>query len=493
MNKNTPIFQSLEIIENRITEKLSVENLARSVHFSKFHYQRLFREIVGGSVMEYVTKRKMTLAGKELLETNKAVTDIAIKYGYDSREGFARSFKAYMGVTPGEYRKYNLSSISQNKLKERCIMMYSQTTDQVIRELNDFIATAKDTANLARKSRTEHYNPFWELVAGMTDSYADSAKNTLSKITAIAEHPDEITNKFTVIKVMEDVSFNFNLLAFNVGLMISRASPDQLPGLEPLKEKYRELAFASSIKLSRIVQLFNELTQLIFDDMRKTVEEKMQKVVEEGTNAADKIKGYKYIKDEVENVAVGLQNTHLDSLTAGMIESYLFRLNIINFSVQMDVFRNPVDKPMFDGIAGFIKVLFELKSYMETLTKMDITDTSEPLYPDKKVFEHITFQMNILLFYTRGEASYEKLGNFINENQKKALSDICDNMNGIIQIANTAKSKNDFIDVTEKINKLVQDMENAADDLGLHGAPISFITTEVKTLAERIYNWLNKK
>ena len=82
--QNNPILHSLEVIETNISEKLTVEHIANSVHFSKFHYQRLFREMVGGSVMEYVTKRKLTLAGKELLETNAAVVDIALKFGYES-------------------------------------------------------------------------------------------------------------------------------------------------------------------------------------------------------------------------------------------------------------------------------------------------------------------------------------------------------------------------------------------------------------------------
>ena len=82
MKNEKPILKSLEIIENRITEKLSVENIASSIFISKYHYQRLFKEIVGDTVMEYVTKRKLTLAGKELLETNDTILNIALRYGY---------------------------------------------------------------------------------------------------------------------------------------------------------------------------------------------------------------------------------------------------------------------------------------------------------------------------------------------------------------------------------------------------------------------------
>jgi len=104
VDDKSAIFRSLELIENRISEKLTVDNIARAAYFSSNHYQRLFREIVGSSVMEYVTKRKLTLAGRKLLENNADIIDIALEYGYDSREGFSRSFKAYMGVSPTEYQ-----------------------------------------------------------------------------------------------------------------------------------------------------------------------------------------------------------------------------------------------------------------------------------------------------------------------------------------------------------------------------------------------------
>ena len=47
-------MKSLAVIEEKIQEKLTVESLAGSLHFSRYHYQRLFREAVGESVMRYV-------------------------------------------------------------------------------------------------------------------------------------------------------------------------------------------------------------------------------------------------------------------------------------------------------------------------------------------------------------------------------------------------------------------------------------------------------
>ena len=61
MDNSAPIFRSLEMIEEKILEKLTAEKLAESVHFSKYHYQRLFRETVGESVMRYVDRKSTRL------------------------------------------------------------------------------------------------------------------------------------------------------------------------------------------------------------------------------------------------------------------------------------------------------------------------------------------------------------------------------------------------------------------------------------------------
>ena len=51
MENTNPVFRSLAVIEENILEKLTVERIAGSIHVSKYHYQRLFREMIGESVM----------------------------------------------------------------------------------------------------------------------------------------------------------------------------------------------------------------------------------------------------------------------------------------------------------------------------------------------------------------------------------------------------------------------------------------------------------
>jgi AraC family transcriptional regulator len=496
MNKEIPVLRSLEIIESRITEKLTVENIARSVYFSKFHYGRLFREIMGESVMDYVTKRKLTLAGRALLETDASVLDIALKFGYDSHEGFTRSFKAYMGVTPTDYRKYSLSSISQKSVKGKNTMLYSKNTDEIIRELNDFFATAKETAKDARKNKNTvpEYAPFWNTIADTTDAFADKMKDVIERITSIADNPDEITNRFNILIAIEDIALQSNLLAFNTGLMVSRGQPEHIRAQLPLCEKYRDLARVSSLKSGKIVGFFNELSGLIFADMRKTADEKLRAVIQKGKSAADSIGGdsrYAYIRNEVECLVNELSSMPIDNVTVIYLEDCLFKLNVISFAAEMDITRSPKDKELFGGMAAFRESLSEAISFFKNLIMTTMPEnTSDSAVSERKPIKHasgIAFQGNILLFYTRGEA--DKLGNLLDDEQKTAFEKICGKINDFIQFTRNATEKSaesSYKTIADMLYAIHADMTAAADGLKDRGGSVRFIAGEVKGLADSV-------
>ena len=229
MDNDNPIFRSLALIEEKIHEKLTVENLADSIHFSKYHYQRVFREAVGESVMQYVTRRRLSLAAAELAGGNASVLEIALRYGYDSHEGFTRSFRAYTGVTPAEYRKYrhalNIPQRSAWKAecpcprtnpspsfrKEKTAMLYSNAANEIIRELNALVVEAKETAAYTEKQTSQQsaapYRKFWDFIISRTNAMADDLSGTLDLIQSISQHPDEISARFMIIKTIDDAVF----------------------------------------------------------------------------------------------------------------------------------------------------------------------------------------------------------------------------------------------------------------------------------------------
>lgn len=97
------IQSSIDLIEKNLSEKLNVNDIANRAFLSKYHFQRLFHSTVGNSIMEYVKKRKLSLAALELCTSKDSILNIALKYGYNSHESFTRAFKLYHGINPMPY------------------------------------------------------------------------------------------------------------------------------------------------------------------------------------------------------------------------------------------------------------------------------------------------------------------------------------------------------------------------------------------------------
>ncbi|MDR0325457.1 MAG: AraC family transcriptional regulator [Oscillospiraceae bacterium] len=482
MSGETPVFRSLEYIEARITEKLTVENIAGSVYFSRFHYQRLFREIVGESVMEYVTKRKLTLAGGALLDTDAAVLDIALKYGYDSHEGFTRSFKAYMGVTPTEYRKYGLAAIAKKTVKERLNMSFSKTTDEIIRELNEFVAKAKETAEYSRKNSIPQYRELWNYLADATDALAGRIKSELARVTSIAERPDEISGMFKIIEVIDGIAFESNLISFSAKMTVARGQPEDIERQQPLLQRYGDLAYMSAMKAMKITEFFNELAALVVGGMKKTAAAKIEETVQIGETAAGAVAGVPYIQAEIQHVVEALTSTPLEQISADFLEDLLFRLTIIEFTAGLDLFRNPEDKKLFERLSAFKESMRDTMEFYATLIKPEntpaVTRTAD------KILTDVAFQCNLYLFYLRGEA--EKLGGLLNDGEKAALDTASAAIDEFIRFAHKAAGKTDYQTAAEKLLAIHNGLLAGADKLSQRGGPIRLLAGEFKGLATHL-------
>ena len=96
---------ALDYIESHITEKLDYEQIARRATLSSYHFHRVFGILCGYTLGEYIRNRRLALAGEELASTKSRVIDVALKYGYDSPDSFAKAFYKFHGITPSAARE----------------------------------------------------------------------------------------------------------------------------------------------------------------------------------------------------------------------------------------------------------------------------------------------------------------------------------------------------------------------------------------------------
>src|SRR6056297_474066 len=99
------LINSIEFIENNLNKNIRVSDVSEYTGFSLFHFHRVFVKATGESIKEYILKRKMSEASKEILDSDKKIIDISFDYGYENPETFSRSFKKLFGVSPTKYRK----------------------------------------------------------------------------------------------------------------------------------------------------------------------------------------------------------------------------------------------------------------------------------------------------------------------------------------------------------------------------------------------------
>ena len=97
--------ESLTYIENNLCEDLDITEISGMAALSPYYYQRIFGALCGLTVGEYIRARRMTLAAQELTSSDVRVIDIAVKYGYDSPDSFAKAFQRFHGITPSQAKE----------------------------------------------------------------------------------------------------------------------------------------------------------------------------------------------------------------------------------------------------------------------------------------------------------------------------------------------------------------------------------------------------
>ncbi|MFB6667934.1 AraC family transcriptional regulator [Streptomyces parvus] len=114
---------AMEHIEAHLGERIEAADLARIAMTSEYHFRRMFSALAGLPLSEYIRRRRMTVAGAEVLgDRDRSLLDVAMRYGYDTGEGFARAFRAVHGIGPGEARRTGAVLRSQQRLTFRLVV-----------------------------------------------------------------------------------------------------------------------------------------------------------------------------------------------------------------------------------------------------------------------------------------------------------------------------------------------------------------------------------
>jgi AraC-like DNA-binding protein len=98
------LLKVIDYVKENVGKVIETETLANMVCLTKSHLERLFREKLGTSPLQYILRTKIQCAQRLLMTTNYSIQVIAHEVGFDDPSYFIRVFRQKIGFTPQDYR-----------------------------------------------------------------------------------------------------------------------------------------------------------------------------------------------------------------------------------------------------------------------------------------------------------------------------------------------------------------------------------------------------
>ncbi len=115
-HEDEPIRQAQTFIEENVTAKISIEDLASKFAIGRRNFERRFKKATNNTPVEYIQRVKIEAAKKWLEAGRKNVNEVMYDVGYSDVKAFRSVFKKVTGLSPMEYRsKYNRGAVAAGR------------------------------------------------------------------------------------------------------------------------------------------------------------------------------------------------------------------------------------------------------------------------------------------------------------------------------------------------------------------------------------------
>jgi len=94
-----------DYIEQHLKKPITLHMVAQAAGYSPSHSARIFKELTGKTLFEYIRSLRLSRASIELMKKEVRIIDVALDFVFDSHEGFTRAFSKQFGMSPRHYRE----------------------------------------------------------------------------------------------------------------------------------------------------------------------------------------------------------------------------------------------------------------------------------------------------------------------------------------------------------------------------------------------------
>jgi len=162
------ISEVLDYVQAHLDDELTPHQLADVACFSQHHFHRIFRAVVGESVMDHVRRLRLERAAFRLKTTDAPVAEIALDAGYGAQEAFTRIFQAYFGLAPRIFRQVHAPHL----LPARSGVHYSTSGFTPLRRAAAPELLDPDHLCPAHRDWAGEFEDQWEAMLGVITGFA---------------------------------------------------------------------------------------------------------------------------------------------------------------------------------------------------------------------------------------------------------------------------------------------------------------------------------
>ena len=203
------------IKKNVFKENFDLNDLYSYVGYSSRHCDRLFKELIGKTIKEYIRLILISQSSSRLIKTEERIIDIASNSNYETPEGYARAFYNIFGLTPSEYRKTKkpIPLFIQYSIKSYYSYLNSKENSIMSKEINLCMITQifrpKRKLIFLRSTKATDYFTYCEEIGCEWEGLFNSIPSKL-ETAAILELPTKlIKSGFSNIASGVEVPFDY--------------------------------------------------------------------------------------------------------------------------------------------------------------------------------------------------------------------------------------------------------------------------------------------
>lgn len=159
-------------IHQDISRDLVVSELADIAAYSEQHFHRLFKQVVGESIHQYIRRTRMEYAANLLMfDAQSTVVQIGNKCGFNSASSFSRAFKDTFNMYPGQWRKHDYHGADKPYLKDQEIARgYQRVAQRGIPEPEIVEVAEREAAYIRHQGYNRSIKQAWQTLKAWAES-----------------------------------------------------------------------------------------------------------------------------------------------------------------------------------------------------------------------------------------------------------------------------------------------------------------------------------